>query len=499
MKRVKKALCLAAVAALTISVLLSGCAKSSPVGTASSAGSTTSNANAKYVKLTYYYGGNPQTDVNKVQDAINKLLKEKINAEVQLNCIGFGDYSKKMQVMVNSQENFDLCYAGQWAFDFLGNAAKGALADITTLLPKYAPQTYASFPKSIWKCATVNGKIYASINKQIYARQAGYYVRKDYADKYGFDNTKVTKISDFGALLDVIKAREPKSETGCLTTAASFDSLYPWYGWDSIASIGAIKATESNPTVFNIYDTPEFSDFIKTETSFYSKGYIAKDILTSSSIDYTKLALYQIGTIKPGGKEEDEQKTLKHEVYEVALGSPLVTTSNVTATMTAISATSKNTERALEFIELLNTDKEIYNLICHGIKGDHYTVDSSNKITIVDNSKYNPMTDWEFGNQFNSLLLSTQADDVWTKTDELNKNSTISSAIGFNFDTTNVATEVANCKAVVDEYTNNFSAGIYGSKTAAKYQEFLEKLKNAGAKAVIAEEQKQLDQYLSKK
>ena len=37
--------------------------------------------------------------------------------------------------------------------------------------------------------------------------------------------------------------------------------------------------------------------------------------------------------------------------------------------MTAIGANSKNPETAFEFLKLINTDKDVFNLIVNGIEG----------------------------------------------------------------------------------------------------------------------------------
>ena len=71
--------------------------------------------------------------------------------------------------------------------------------------------------------------------------------------------------------------------------------------------------------------------------------------------------------------------------------------------------------------------------------------------------------------------------------------------MGFTFDPTKVATEIANCTAVVTEYIPSFEAGIFGDKTEAKYTEFLAKLKSAGIDKVLAEKQTQVDAFIAVK
>ncbi len=52
---------------------------------------------------------------------------------------------------------------------------------------------------------------------------------------------------------------------------------------------------------------------------------------------------------------------------------PLFETRNAMGGLLAISSASEYPEKALEFINLLNTDEYVGTLIRHGIEGEHYT------------------------------------------------------------------------------------------------------------------------------
>ena len=54
--------------------------------------------------------------------------------------------------------------------------------------------------------------------------------------------------------------------------------------------------------------------------------------------------------------------------------------------MIGIGKNSKNPEKALKFIELINTNEELYNLICFGIEGKHYYLDENKQVEYIDNS-----------------------------------------------------------------------------------------------------------------
>jgi putative aldouronate transport system substrate-binding protein len=84
--------------------------------------------------------------------------------------------------------------------------------------------------------------------------------------------------------------------------------------------------------------------------------------------------------------------------------------------MTAISRTTADAERAMMLLELINTDKELFNTLVYGISGKHYNKTGEDRIQLIlDDSgkqKYN-LPAWTLGCQFNAYKLPGQADDVW--------------------------------------------------------------------------------------
>ena len=111
------------------------------------------------------------------------------------------------------------------------------------------------------------------------------------------------------------------------------------------------------------------------------------------------------------------------------------------------------------FLNRVNTDPELYNLICFGIEGVHYTKEGNYAIP-VENSAYNPNQDWVYGDQFNALYREGQGENDWELTEEINNSAEPSEALGFSFDSTSVQTQLASVSAVVDEYYSSLATGV---------------------------------------
>ncbi len=92
---------------------------------------------------------------------------------------------------------------------------------------------------------------------------------------------------------------------------------------------------------------------------------------------------------------------------------------------------SKNPEKAMEFLNLLNTDKYLRNLINYGIEGVHYEKISNNKIRLLEESKNYMVDYYTLGNLFITYVLEDEPENKWDEFKEVNNKSNVSQALGF--------------------------------------------------------------------
>ncbi len=86
MRKIKKMIALAACAIMATSAIFTGCGKA------------TNDSNSKGntpTKLTWYAIGEEPKDLDKVLAEANKYLGDKINVNLDMKFIGFGDYNTK--------------------------------------------------------------------------------------------------------------------------------------------------------------------------------------------------------------------------------------------------------------------------------------------------------------------------------------------------------------------------------------------------------------------
>jgi putative aldouronate transport system substrate-binding protein len=453
--------------------------------------------------LTWYFPGSyPQKDQDQVYAKFNELLKAKMNTTIDFKPTPWGDYDQKMQAVIASGEKFDLCFTANWINNYLQNVAKGAFVPLDDLLAKQAPKLKASVPDKIWAATKVNGKIYGIINYQISAMTAGLSFPTKLLQKYNFDPTKVKKLEDLEPYLKAVKAGEPDlvAVYGVANTSGTTIGYVNQYlGFEEIggrAIPGIILDNDPAMKVVNQFKTDKFKSWIKLERDWYLKGYIMKDAVAVKDMDpnlsAAKVGVSYVGNYKPGGDAESSAR-YGYPITEVPISEPELITSSIISTMHAISITSANQERAMAFMEVMNTDKAIYNLLTFGIEGKHYTKTGDNSIAPVKDAGYWPSTPWLHASTFNAYLLPGQPADVWEKTRKLNMSAKASPIIGFSFNPEPVQSEISQCQSVRQEYLPALELGTVDPD--AVLPEFLDKLDKAGAQKIVDEMQKQINAW----
>lgn len=209
-----------------------------------------------------------------------------------------------------------------------------------------------------------------------------------------------------------------------------------------------------------------------------------------------------MSTWKPGAEAEEFKRSGNREMLCIPFSDSVMYNNWTGSNINAISTNSKNPEKCLEFLDLLYTDKEMYNMLVFGLEGDHYTKDGTreNYITAVENTNYSfADVGWQFSNQFNSYLTEYQDENVWEDTKTINENAEFSPIMGFVFDYSEVELELANCYTVYNEYINSLLYGIFGTGFETQYNKFLQKLEIAGVNSILEEMQNQLDAWLASK
>ena len=491
------------------SLLISGCKGEDKKGTETNGtNSSEMNSNSQFlypnlepVKLKWYYMSLHQTDEQMVFEELNKIIKSKLNATVDFMPMELAEYEDKMKLILSSGEPFDLCFTSWWGgVKYYDAIQRGSFLKLDELVEKYGQTAKKTVPEKIWNAARYkDGNLYGIVNYQISVYTKGLWVRKDLAEKYKdeFDVTKIKKYTEIEPFFKLIKEKEP-GYTPCLMTRKGwYDQMSFTLGLLPVYSVAGISLEDPKKIIFGD-KRPEFREYLETVRRWYLNGYIRKDVISIKDEEpEIKSAKYVAGiasNIKPGGASDWAIKN-GYEVVEIPLGRSIIDTNSCIATLTAISKTSQNPERAMMLIDLFYSDKKLYNTIAFGIEGIHYKKVSETRMEPLAKDRYYPGNpQWQFGTQFNAYLNPDQADNVWEETKRLNETAAESPVNGFVVDTKPIRREAILISAAAAEFESIKGTGtVDPDEVLTKY---LEKLDRAGADKVIEEVQKQYDEWL---
>ena len=456
------------------------------------------------ITLQWYFPCANHPDTEMVFEQANQILKEKLNLTVDFSPVEFGSYEQKMQIINAGRGDYDVCFTSNWLNNYYTNVERESFVDITDMLPQYAPGLYEEISEKYWDGAKINDRIYAVINQQIMARQTGFAVPKPLVEEFNINMDEINTIADFEPYLRKIVAKYPQCNQ--LTNSWEWASL-GLFGFESVFGdetppVIRLNAELNKYEVINQYETQEYKDYIQLRSRWHAEGLTKESLLTDSEKSGAVMRggkLYQpfriLSTYKPGVETEDAIANGVEFVYK-KIGAPILTSSGVTSTLNAVSATSRYPERALQMLNLMNTDKELFNTVYLGLEGIHYTKIGENKVKQSETNRFSPAA-WVLGNQFNAYILDGQADDVWEETKKLNDEAQLSPLYGFLPDTKKISVQLASCKSVVGEYKTALGEGV--GDTDQLYSEFIAKLDAAGVNTLIDELQTQIDAWVAKK
>lgn len=439
-------------------------------------------------EIKWYMIGTPQNDTAQVMEEINKYTEEKINATINLTQIDWGDYDQKMQVIISSGEPFDIAYTTGGTY--VQDTQKGAFKSLDTLLDKEGKELKELLNPALIEGARVDGELYGIPSNKEAAGQRVFTFNKRLVEEYDFDISEVKTLADLEPMLKVIKENEPS-----ITPIATFNPYLPFdYIYDEEMPFG-FPLEGNRDEVVNQFETDEAMEVFKIMHDYFKAGYIKSDAATSKDswpLDVENWFV-RMGESQPYA-DLLWSRSANYQVVSVPIEDPVTFNSSVTGAIQAISITSANPEKAMEFLNLLNTDEYLRNLVDKGIEGVHYEKNEDGTISDLPAriERYN-MPTYALGNHFNLYLYEDDPADKWEEFEAFNESAETSPTLGFHFDSDPVRTEIASISNVSKQFYPAIASGSVDPEDSIP--SFNKKLKDAGIDIVLEEIQKQYDEW----
>ena len=427
--------------------------------------------------LNFYYPSTPQRDQKAVFDELNKMTKSKFNCTLDYKPTDWAQWPTKYPILLSSGEKVDLIFTSG-SNGFFQEVQKNSFLPLNELLEKYGKDISASMQDGYLDATKINGNIYAIPANKDMGCGWGAYFNKEMADKIGVDTSNIKYLGDLEPLL--AKAKDGLPGVTPFFIGADSDPSLLYASTKECEDIGFRNHTKiiamddyiaysyDTGKVAPFYDIPEYINQCKLMRSWFQKGYINKDSITTQGTAQdaikNKKAFMILGSVMPGQKESYEQ-TYGMKLYGAELMPGIKETSSLTGALTALPSHCSNPERAMMVLNLAFGDKEFINTFAFGVKDRHYVMKSDNVISLpqgagsAEEIGYNPIVYWEAGDNFKLYTWDNENPDRWNQIKDFNTKLIKSQLLGFSLNIENIKTEVAAHKNVLSEFNKLLTVG----------------------------------------
>lgn len=431
-----------------------------------------------------------------VMEEANKIIGEKLGLKLDLRLIDMGNYTEKMNVMLQSREKMDIAFV---QYDQFNRGVKNnAFVELTDdLLNTYAPAIVEQTDDYMWKLVTMNGKRYGIKGQAPLAVSQSIVFKKDLVDKYSFDYQSVTCLEDLEPFFKTLKENEPGIIPMLYQTPQKVSMRY------TDKNVKTLIFDEEADEYICLLDSDYYKDLYRLKNDYYKKGYIATDAITRNEyLTECKSGNYAV-MCNTGIYSKDGSKSTGaygFPTVEAYIGTTVMGT--VSSSCNTISSTSAKPEKALQLLNLVWEDEYLHNTLAYGVEGVDYKIDEERSAEIGEKSvipNSGNMQTWGIWHNWLGPLWD-QWDSSWNKREALDamrendKKATVSKAFGFRFDSEPVKTEYAKLCSVYEEYDKVFGTGSM-TDFDAYYAEARRKLNDAGIDKVLEEVNRQYREW----
>ncbi len=487
--------------------------------------------------LNVWVGGYKQKDSDRVWAEVNEKLADYLpNTTLNIVPITFDEYASKWSKAMAAGEQIDVAWLG-WVHNMTEEVEMGSLLKLDDLIAEYGQDMVAEYGQEMLDMHKVADGIYFIPNGPMIG--GGKYCLvfpKALLEKAGMPNFAqeledlMMEVFDSYTVENVKKLYdkmetylEALKEAGCINMGVNgnvVDANYgPFgqtyinqWGWERMFQVNWGDDTFTVQSIYvpgsEVYDIDAFK--WERINEWYNKGYIREDYASAGWAPFG--AGYAPENMAVAGNNQfayDYVNWSKEEVYEIykntygwdveiAVCNPVQHLSRGFSTGTGIPYTSKNPERAMMLINLLNSTKgqEIFRLLAYGIEGEHYTTNEDGTVTFTNatgregaDSTYG-LSDWAIGTNLNKMGKDLETIQKQVALAETAVENPLS---GFTFDKSAVQDQFDNCTSFVG---NNLFAMVMDDWQARREQRDKD-FADCGIEDVMAELQRQINEYVA--
>ena len=504
----KKLLC-----SILAAVMLLTCVGCGGGDTASGSGANV-DGEADYPVLRFHMislTGEARPKQEEVIEALNEVLREKAQAEVEPVWVSFSEMSQQLNLMLTGGDDSLDFFCSFWYEPVSNLVSSGQVIALDDLAAEYGQETLDLFEgyEDVLNCGRVDGKLYGIPSVTAWTNQNFYFAMKEDVEKANVDLSHVT---DIDSLTDALLTLKEANPDHYYIPGATEPYLIP-QAIDNMGdqnNLGVLTDPANSTTVENYYESDFFLNLLENVKIWQENDIISPDPMsnTNPTLGSIRAGIASGTTGYSWSPEEfvyEGNLSMDYggEIAGTAISPKYITTGSATTYMWHITPFCDDPAAAMRVLNVLFTDPEAATLFAYGIEGVTYQMDENGMATFMDGEDNNN-SGWNNGVGSNIVcnftlapVWDTQAPDKNEQMIQCNEEAVKSQALGFSFNSEPVSGQVAACANVVAQYYLPLMNGVVDIDEVLPV--FQQALHDAGIDDIIAEKQAQLDAWLASK
>ncbi|MCI8693590.1 MAG: ABC transporter substrate-binding protein [Lachnospiraceae bacterium] len=414
---------------------------------------------------------------------LDAYLEEKIGVHLDVEVVKWDNWGDRRNVMVKTNEDYDILFTDSGSY--VSDVQMGAFADITTLLDS-TPQLKSFIPEDYWSAVSVQGGIYAVPTYKDSSATQYFVWDNELIKKYKIDYENMHDLQSLTEALTKIK--EGEGSAPFILTSDGLGAVLDKYDGLGAGAPGiGVSYKDSSKKVVSIYEQEDVMADLKTLHEWYKAGIINADANTLGEAPKYRMCYVAQGW--PLAAKTVWGPNMGKEVVVSQWGDTHLSFGTVGGSLNCISSSCKNPEKALQLLELVNTDSVVRDALYFGLEGDNFEYNAEGRVHKINTDW--PMAGYTQGTFFNVTLTDDVEENQWDEVKALNEQAVPSPVLGISIDTSEFEDELANCNEICNRYKKDLLTGA--ADPEVEVPKMMEEMRAAGFDTMLEKIQAQID------
>ena len=432
-------------------------------------------------------GGGMPANYDAWKAAVDAYLEEKLGIHLEMQIVDWGSWGERRNVLVQTGADYDIMFAP--GSDLVNDVNMGAAADIEPYLSE-VPGLTDLIPAAYFDACRVNGVLYG-VPAYKDSSMTNYFVwTKDIVEAAYPEYTEAHTLAEIYEGLKACVEANP-GEVGLSLASNGFPPIVGQkYDSAGLPDCGIGIAYEGGTEFVPVWEQADVQADLEVLAQMYAEGLINSDAPVLDTFE--GMCIVGVAQGWPDAANTTWGPGRGTDVVVSQYEDTVVSTDTVRGSVLTINANSDKKLECMKLIELVNTDTKLRDMLWYGLEGDNFEYVDENGVQKVQ--KLN--NDWTMAAYTQGTFFVATPEygsNGYNEIVALNEAATVSPAMGFAPDTTEIADTMANLAAIKANYSSMFSTGADISQVAP----MMEEMRANGFDEVLAEVNRQYQEWLA--